>query len=416
MRRQWPRPAETAALVRLERPALPSLERRLARALTIDDLRDLARRRAPRFVFDYADGGAEDEISMARARDAFRDLELRPGVLRDVSSTDTSREVLGRRQGLPFGFAPIGFTRLLHAAGEVAGARAASDARIPFVLSTLGTTTVEDVAAAAPDARLWFQLYMWRDRGRSMALVDRAAAAGCDALVVTVDTPIGGARLRDTRNGMTFPPALRLRTVFDAARRPAWWLDFLTTQALGLASLESWDGTVAELAAQLFDPSVTLDDVAWLRERWPGKLVVKGVQTVADARRIAEAGADAITLSNHGGRQLDRAPVPLQLLSAVRGSLPAHVEVHLDSGVRSGADVVAALALGARLVYVGRAYVYGLMAGGEAGARRAVEILESQVIRTMRLLGVASTDELSPEHVDVLPRPVAAHDVGRIVR
>jgi L-lactate dehydrogenase (cytochrome)/glycolate oxidase len=288
---------------------------------------------------------------------------------------------------------------MMHTEGEIAGASAAAAAGIPFALSTMGTTSIEDVAAAAPTARRWFQLYMWKDRERSMALVDRAARAGFDTLLVTVDVPVAGARLRDIRNGMTIPPALTARTVINAIPRPAWWFNFLTTEPLAFASLDSWSGTVAELLDAMFDPSVTFDDLTWIREQWPGRLIVKGVQRVDDARRLADSGVDAILLSNHGGRQLDRAPVPFQLLPAVVAAVGDKTEVHLDSGIMSGQDIVAAIAHGAHFTLIGRAYLYGLMAGGQDGVDRAIEILRSQIERTMRLLGVCTLDELEPGHV-----------------
>ena len=409
MTRRLPAPRDLAPLVGFRRPVWSATERRLASALTIDDLREAARKRAPRAAFDYTDGGADAEVSMARAREAFGDIEFRPGVLRDVSRLDTGREVFGARAALPFGIAPTGFTRLMHTEGERAGAAAAAAAGIPFTLSTLGTTTIEDVAAAAPDGRRWFQLYMWRDRERSMALVERAAAAGYDALLVTVDAPVAGARLRDVRNGFTIPPRLTVRTLANAARHPAWWFDLLTTPPLSFATMDTWPGTVAELLDATFDPTVTFEDLAWIRERWPGRLAVKGVQTVDDARRLADAGVDGIVLSNHGGRQLDRSPVPFHLLPDVAAAVGGRLEVLLDSGIRSGQDVVAAIALGARFTLIGRAYLYGLMAGGRAGVDRAVDILRGQVERTMRLLGVATLDELGPQHVTQLvrlgPRP-----------
>jgi L-lactate dehydrogenase (cytochrome)/glycolate oxidase len=404
MRRQLPRRGDLAPLLRFERPVLSPRQRRLAAALTIDDLRVLARRRTPRAPFDYTDGAADGEVSISRARQAFADIEFHPAVLRDVSQVDTSREVLGQRAALPFGIAPTGFTRMMHAEGEVAGSTAAGSAGIPFALSTMGTTSIEDVAAVNPRGRNWFQLYMWKDRDRSMALVERAAAAGYDALLVTVDVPVAGARLRDVRNGMTIPPTLTPRTVLDAATRPAWWFDFLTTEPLAFASLDAWSGTIADLIDSMFDPTVTYDDLTWLRDQWPGKLVVKGVQTVDDARRLADAGVDAVLLSNHGGRQLDRAPVPFHLLPDVVAAVGQSVEVHLDTGIRSGQDVVAALAHGARFTLVGRAYLYGLMAGGRDGVDRVIEILRGQIERTMRLLGVATLDELTPDHVTQLVR------------
>ncbi|MDO9497330.1 MAG: alpha-hydroxy acid oxidase, partial [Nocardioides sp.] len=317
MRRQLPRRHDLAPLLRFKKPVLSPKERRLASALTIDDLRRIAKRRTPKAAFDYTDGAADGEVSLARARQAFADIEFHPSILRDVSRVDTSREVLGGRVALPFGIAPTGFTRMMHAEGEIAGATAAQAAGIPFALSTMGTTSIEQVAQAAPDGRHWFQLYMWKDRERSMALVDRAAAAGYDTLLVTVDVPVAGARLRDVRNGMTIPPTLSPRTVLNAIPRAAWWFDFLTTEPLAFASLDSWSGTVAELLDTMFDPTVTFEDLAWIRSQWPGKVSVKGVQNVDDARRLADLGVDGITLSNHGGRQLDRAPIPFHLLPEV---------------------------------------------------------------------------------------------------
>jgi L-lactate dehydrogenase (cytochrome)/glycolate oxidase len=409
MKRQLPQRHDLAPLLKFRRPVWSPRERRLAGALTIEDLRRIAKRRTPRAAFDYTDGAADGEVSLARARQAFADVEFHPSVLRDVSTVDTSREVLGKRVALPFGIAPTGFTRMMQAEGEIAGATAAGEAGIPFALSTMGTTSIEDVAAANPRGRNWFQLYMWKDRDRSMALVERAARAGYDTLLVTVDVPVAGARLRDVRNGMTIPPTLTPRTVLNAIPRPAWWFDFLTTEPLAFASLDSWSGTVAELLDTMFDPTVTYDDLAWIRDQWPGTVVVKGVQTVEDARRVADNGVDAVLLSNHGGRQLDRAPVPFHLLPDVVKAVGDDVEVHVDTGIMSGQDIVAAVAHGARFTLVGRAYLYGLMAGGRQGVDRAIEILRGQVQRTMRLLGVRSLDELEPGHVTQLvrlaPRP-----------
>lgn len=402
MKRQFPRVHELAPLLRFKKPQFDSTNRRLASALTIEDLRAVARRRTPRAVFDYTDGAAEAELSLGRARKAFRDIEFHPQILRDVSRVNTGWDVLGGPVALPFGIAPTGFTRLMQTEGEIAGARVAGRSGIPFSLSTLGTTSIEDVKAANPHGRNWFQLYMWRDREQSMALVERAAQAGYDTLLVTVDVPVAGARLRDTRNGMSIPPALTARTVLNTIRRPRWWFDFLTTEPVSFASFDRWPGTVADLLDTMFDPTVTFNDLAWIREQWPGKFVVKGIQTLEDARKVVDAGADGIVLSNHGGRQLDRAPVPFRLLPRVAGELGSDSEILLDTGIMSGADVVAAIALGARFTLVGRAYLYGLMAGGEAGVARAVEILTSQLTRTMRLLGVTSLEELGPQHVTQL--------------
>jgi L-lactate dehydrogenase (cytochrome) len=268
----------------------------------------------------------------------------------------------------------------------------------------MGTTSIEDVQAANPHGRNWFQLYMWKDRDRSMALVERAARAGFDTLIVTVDVPVAGARLRDKRNGMSIPPAITPGTVINALPRPAWWVNFLTTEPLAFASLDRWSGTVAELLDTMFDPTVTFEDLTWIKAQWPGKVIVKGVQNVDDARQLADLGMDAITLSNHGGRQLDRAPIPFHLLPQVVREVGNDLEVHLDTGIMSGADIVAAVAMGARFTLIGRAYLYGLMAGGEPGVDRAIEILAEQITRTMRLLGVNSLEDLTPAHVTQLAR------------
>jgi isopentenyl diphosphate isomerase/L-lactate dehydrogenase-like FMN-dependent dehydrogenase len=406
VKRRFPRPKELAPLMRFKTPELNGKKRRLQSALTIADLRAIAQRRTPKAPFDYTEGAAEGELSLARARQAFSDIEFRPAILRDVSRVDTGWEVLGSRVELPFGIAPTGFTRMMHTEGEVAGASAAAAAGIPFALSTMGTTSIEDVRAAAPEGRNWFQLYMWKDRERSMQLVERAAAAGYDTLLVTVDVPVAGARLRDKRNGFSIPPALTVGTIVNAIPRPWWWWDFLTTEPLAFASLSSWNGTVGELLDAMFDPTVTYDDLRWIKEQWPGKLVVKGVQTVDDAKRLTALGVDGITLSNHGGRQLDRAPIPFHLLPEVVREVGKDTEVHLDTGIMSGADIVASIALGARFTLIGRAYLYGLMAGGRAGVDRAIEILGGEITRTMKLLGVRSLDELEPGHVTQLQRLV----------
>ena len=397
--RRLPRWSELRELARPRRPAGDATDRRLARAAAIGDLRELARRRAPRAVFDYTDGAAGAEIGLRRSRDAFERVEFRPSVLRDVSVVDPSTVLLGRPAALPLAFAPTGFTRLMHTEGETAVGRVAERVGIPYALSTMGTTTIEGLAAAAPGARRWFQLYLWRDREASAALVARAAAAGYEALVLTVDTPVAGRRLRDVRNGLTIPPALTLRTVADAAVHPRWWVDLLTSEPLEFASLRSWGGTVAELADRVFEPAATLDDVRALRETWRGALVVKGVQTAEDARAVVDAGADAVVVSNHGGRQLDRAPTPLEELPAVVRAVGDRAEVLLDGGIMDGADVVAAVSLGARGCLVGRAYLYGLMAGGERGVQRAADVLAGEITRTLQLLGVTSVAELTPDRV-----------------
>ena len=404
VKRRIPSPKDLAQLLKFRKFILSPTKRRLSKALTIYDLRDIAKRRTPQAPFDYTDGGADTESSLTRTRTAYEKLEFQPKILLNVKEVDISVKMLGKNASMPIGIAPTGFTRMMQTEGEYAGACAASDAGIPFTLSTMGTRSIEDVAKAAPDGRNWFQLYMWKDRDRSMALVDRAKAAGFDTLVLTVDVPVAGARLRDVRNGMTIPPSLTLRTILNAIPRPAWWINFLTTDPLKFASLDSWNGTVAELLDSMFDPTITYEDLKWIRGQWQGNLVVKGIQNVDDAVKSIEAGADAIILSNHGGRQLDRAPVPLHLLPEVLKAVGNKGEVHVDTGIMHGADVVAALATGAKFTWIGRAYLYGLMAGGKPGVDKALEIMRTQIIRTMKLLGARTISELNPDHVRFIAR------------
>ena len=404
VQRQLPHPTEIFDLIKFKKLDLNLKRARLSDAQTIDDLRKIAKRRTPAAAFDYTDGAADDEISMNRARQAFKDVEFHPSILNDVSNVDTSCEVFGGPSTLPFGIAPTGFTRLMQTEGELAGASAAGKAGIPFCLSTLGTTSIEDVKAANPHGRNFFQLYVMRQREISYGLVKRAAAAGFDTLFFTVDTPIAGARLRDKRNGFSIPPQISLGTVANAIPRPWWWVDFLTTPTLSFASLNSTGGTVGELLNSAMDPSIQFSDLEEIRSMWPGKLVVKGVQNVEDSKKLADLGVDGIILSNHGGRQLDRAPVPFWLLPEVVREVGKDLDVTMDTGIMHGADIVAAMAMGAKFTFIGRAYLYGLMAGGEAGVTRAIEILAEQVRRTMQLLQVETIDELSPKHVTQLTR------------
>ncbi len=404
LKRQFPNPKDLAQLMRFKAPVWDARERRLNEALTIYDLRDIAKRRTPQAPFDYTDGSADQELSLGRARQAFEDIEFQPRILRDVSDLDLSSTVLGKKVSMPFGIAPTGFTRMMHAEGEIAGSQAAEAAGIPFSLSTMGTRSIEEVAAAAPNGRNWFQLYMWKDREKSMALVERAQAAGFDTLLLTVDVPVAGARLRDKRNGMTIPPALTLKTITNALPRPEWWINFLTTDPLTFASLGSWNGTVAELLDQMFDPTVTFEDLKWIRTQWKGNLVVKGIQNVEDAKLAVKAGADAVILSNHGGRQLDRAPIPFHLLPETVREIGKDAEVHVDTGIMHGQDIVACIAKGAKFTLIGRAYLYGLMAGGREGVDKTIDILGTQMTRTMKLLGARSLEELEPGHVKILER------------
>jgi L-lactate dehydrogenase (cytochrome) len=377
----------------------------VSRAVTINQLRTIGKAKTPRAVFDYTDGAAGEELSYGRAYEAYRRLEFHPHVLRDVSTVDTSISIFGQKSALPFVFSPTGFTRMMHYHGEPAVAKVAAEFGIPYTLSTLGTTSIEDLAAAAPDTRKWFQLYLWREKATRYELVERAAAAGYEAIMLTVDTVVGGMRVRDVENGLTIPPQLTFKTMADMAKYPKWWGNLLTTKPLEFASLKSTGGTVAELMNSVFDPSITMKDVEWLKENWPGKLIVKGVQNVNDAAMLANAGVDAVVLSNHGGRQLDRSVVPLELLPAVKAAISGtETQLFIDGGALSGSDVVGGIGLGADAVLIGRAYLYGIMAGGEAGVRRAAQILQGEVEQTMRLMGITSLDQLTPDMVRIRER------------
>ena len=402
--RQVPSPAQIFELLKFKKPNFDATDRRLQSALTIADLRLIAKRRTPKAAFDYTDGAAEGELSLARARQAFEDVEFSPSILRSAETVDTSATILGGPSALPFAIAPTGFTRLMQTQGELAGASAAGAAGIPFTLSTLGTTSIENVKAANPHGRNWFQLYVMRDRDISYGLVERAAAAGFDTLQFTVDTPVAGARLRDKRNGFSIPPALTMGTIINAIPRPWWWWDFLTTPKLEFASLSTTGGTVGELLNAAMDPTISYDDLDVIRGIWPGKIVIKGVQNVEDSVKLAKLGVDGIILSNHGGRQLDRAPIPFHLLPAVAREVGKDLEIGVDTGIMNGADIVASVALGAKYALIGRAYLYGLMAGGRRGVDRTIEILSTELVRTMKLLGVSSLAELGPQHVTQLER------------
>lgn len=404
LQRRLPRWSEVKPLLGMRAPAF-GLDARLADAATIGDLRLMALARAPRSVFDYTDGAAGSESSLFRSRRALADVEFHPTVLRDVSHVDLSATILGRSSAMPLALGPTGFTRMMHAAGEPAVLRAAHASGLPYALSTLGTTSPEDLAAGAPaGSRRWFQLYMWRDRDKSEALLERARQAGFEALILTVDTPVGGQRLRDVRNGLTVPPKLSLKTLLDMSLHPAWWFDVLTTAPLEFASFAAFDGTVGELMDQMFDPTISYGELEWLRERWDRPLIVKGIQTAADAKRVVDHGVQGIVVSNHGGRQLDRGAPLLHVLPDVVRAVDGRAEVYIDGGVTDGSHIIAAVANGATAALIGRSYLYGLMAGGEAGVRRALGLLREQALRTMQLLGVTSLAELTPDHAKLSTR------------
>lgn len=373
----------------------------LARCASVYDVRAMARRRVPRAVFDYTDGAAGDESSLRRARQQFARVEFRPRVLCDVRDVDTSTTILGKPSALPLVFAPTGFTRMMHAAGEPAVAAVAERIGVPYGLSTLGTTSIEALAQSAPGVRRWFQLYLMTDRGYGDELVQRARDAGYDTIILTVDTPVAGRRLRDVRNGLTIPPKLTPATFADMAMHPRWWANLLTSEPLEFATLTSTQGTVADLIARVFDPAITWADVDWLRSRWSGTVVIKGIQSVEDAVLAEQHGADGIILSTHGGRQLERAPLPLEILPEVRQAVD--IDVLIDGGVMSGTDIVAAVASGATAVAIGRAYLYGLMAGGEAGVQRVADLLAQEMITQMQLLGRTRVADLGPDCIRVRP-------------
>ena len=399
------------SVLRFRRRARTRAERLRAEAVNIDDLRRLALRRLPSGVFDYIDGGAEDEVTMRANREAFRRWNFAPRVLRDMSQVDTSTTLLGRRLPFPLVLAPAGFTRMFDPDGELAVARAAARAGLPYCLSTVATRSIEEVAAAA-DGCHWFQLYPLRDRELTRDLVQRAADAGYQAMMPTVDMAVSGRRERDVRRGFTLPPQIGLGTILDGIRHPGWTWRFIRSEPIVFSNVlgrSASDGTtpvaLADFINTQFDPGFTWRDVAWLRDAWHGSLVIKGIQTVADARIAADHGCDAIVLSNHGGRQLDGAPPALDLVAPVADAVGDRIALICDGGVRRGGDIVKALALGADACMAGRAYLYGLGAGGEAGVDYAISLLAEEMSRTMALIGCASVAEIGRAHVAPASQP-----------
>lgn len=391
-------------VARFRLPELSLRKRRLARSATVEDLRRIARRRLPRGVFDYIDGGAEDELALEANSAAYRRVTLSPRVLRDVSGVDISSSLLGREIAYPLVLAPTGFTRIADPEGELAVARAAERAGLPYALSTLGTRSIEEVAEVGSD-RLWFQVYTWKDRDLVAELVKRASNSGYEALCLTVDTAVLGRRERDVRRGFTLPPKIGISTLLDGVVHPGWSWAFLRSEPIVFANVAGnasvGDGTdaisLAEYVGKQFDPALSWEDLEWLRERWGGPIVVKGIQSIEDARIAADRGADAIAISNHGGRQLDTAPATLDLLPPIAQAVGGRVEIICDGGVRRGSDIVKALALGANAVMTGRPYLYGLGAAGEAGVDQVLSNFGSEMERTMSLIGRSSVDELGPD-------------------
>ncbi len=362
----------------------------LARARNIADLRALARARLPRMVFDYIDGGADDELTLRRNEARLADIELTWDALVDVGAIDTAATLLGERMALPFFISPTAASRLFHPrGGEVAVARAAHAAGVAYACSTLASTTLEDIAAAAPAGPMWFQVYVWKDRGLVEEMLARARAAGFTAIILTVDVPVAGNRERDYANSFTIPPQVNWHTATQTLGRPGYLWDLATTPRIGAANFAHIriDGGLMQFINAQFDRSVTWQDARWLREKWGGKFAVKGLSTADDARRAIAVGADAVWVSNHGGRQLGVAPATIDTLPAIVEAVSGEAEIVFDGGVRCGTDVVKALALGANAVALGRAYLWGLAAGGQAGVARALAIMEAELKSAMALVG-----------------------------
>ena len=391
---------EVMSLLDLAAPPTWGRTRRLAACRQIEDLRGAFRRSVPRAVADFVDGGAEDEVTLRRNREAFERVRLVPRLFAGAPGVDLSTELLGDRVTMPVALAPTGIVRLVHPEGELAVARAAARAGVIYTVPCMASVTLEEVAAAVPPGTpQWFQLYVWRDRGLTRELVQRAQRAGYRALVVTLDTPVSGARERDIANGMNVPPKLTRAAAIDAARHPGWWTRFLAGPPPALENVRdrtpnATDTTTMEYVAQQFDPQATWSDLQPVLDAWDGPVIAKGVLSAADAERAVDAGATGVIVSNHGGRQLDRAPSSFEVLSAVVDAVGDRATVMIDSGVRRGGDVVAALATGASACLIGRPYLYGLGAGGEPGVTRALELLEGELRRTMTLLGAGSPGEL----------------------
>jgi len=387
-------------------------------AASIEDLRREARRRLPRMAFDFIDGGADAETTLRANRAAFEALALRPRTLADVSQRDTSATIFGERYALPLAIAPTGMSRIAAKVGDLAGARAAARAGVGFTLSTMSSHSIEEVAAAAPEAGLWFQLYLWRDPEIAPRLVERARRAGYRVLVLTTDVPVVGNRLRDRRNGFVFPPKIRPRTALDLLRHPRWLVQ--APAAMSFANVES-DSRAPMEHARLVGALLGSDTATWerfdrLREQWDGPLVVKGVMNAEDAVRAADHGADGIVVSNHGGRQLDGVQATIEALPEIAAAVGSRLEVLLDSGVRRGSDLVRARALGARACLVGRPWLYGLAADGERGVDAALDLFATELDRTLALLGVPRFDDIDasalvdPERSSLLPHTATSDE------
>ena len=404
MKRQFPRWKNIKPLLGWSLPKFPLEDRKLKRAVNLQEMRLLAKKRVPKAVFDYVDGGANDEISYQRSAEVFSKVQFNARVLRDVSKIDLTTKIAGKDSALPIIFAPTGYTRMMNYEGEPMVAQVCEENNLIYSLSTMGTTSSQEIADQVPGVRRWFQLYLWRDRSQSLQFIYGAKEAGFEGLILTVDTAVGGIKWRDMRNGLTVPPKITLKTFFDMALKPKWWANLLTTAPLEFATFRNFNKPLSEIAATVFDPAVTFADVKWLRSVWKGKLIIKGIQTVDDAKQLAKIGVDAIILSNHGGRQLDKSVVPLEILPEVRkavGKKGKGTQIYIDGAIMSGSDVLAAIALGADAVLIGRAYLYGAMAAGREGVQKVVETLRFEMETAMKLMGARNINELTPEFVSI---------------
>jgi L-lactate dehydrogenase (cytochrome) len=368
----------------------------------IEDLREVARRKVPKAFFDYVDSGSYNEETLRANRADLETIKLRQRVMVDVSERSLATTVIGQKISAPFALAPIGLCGMQHGDGEILAAQAAEEAGIPFTLSTMSICSIEQVADATSKP-FWFQLYVIRDRGFSRDILSRASAAKCNALILTVDLQVLGQRHRDIRNGMTVPPEMRLSNIIEIARKPRWALSILKSKSKTFGNLAGHlEGieditSLAQWTNSQFDPALNWKDVEWIKKVWPGKIIIKGILDVEDARTAVKLGADAIVVSNHGGRQLDGAPSSISALPAIAQAVGSDTEVLFDGGIRTGADLLRALALGARACLIGRAYVYGLGAGGKAGVAKAIDILQKELSVAMALTGTTRVSDVGPQ-------------------
>jgi L-lactate dehydrogenase (cytochrome) len=368
----------------------------------IEDLREVARRKVPKAFFDYVDSGSYNEETLRANRADLETIKLRQRVMVDVSERSLATTVIGQKISAPFALAPIGLCGMQHGDGEILAAQAAEEAGIPFTLSTMSICSIEQVADAT-SRPFWFQLYVIRDRSFSRDILSRASAAKCNALVLTVDLQVLGQRHRDIRNGMTVPPEMRLSNIIEIARKPRWALSILKSKSKTFGNLAGHlEGieditSLAQWTNNQFDPALNWKDVEWIKKVWPGKIIIKGILDVEDARTAVKLGADAIVVSNHGGRQLDGAPSSISALPAIAQAVGSDTEVLFDGGIRTGADLLRALALGARACLIGRAYVYGLGAGGKAGVAKAIDILQKELSVAMALTGTTRVSDVGPQ-------------------